>query len=695
MSAFDEHQHRYLNRELSWLDFDDRVLALAESAETPLLDRVKFLAIAHSNLDEFFQVRVAGIREQVAAGVTTRTPDGRTPKEVLTEINERVTRLVDDSDRLFHESLEPQLRDEGIIYADYESLSEQDRSWLDQQFHARLFPVLTPLAVDPAHPFPYISNLSLNLAVQVRAPRDRHTRFARVKIPPILPRFVQVPEGDEAERFVPLEQVIAANLHELFPGMQIVSHHPFRVTRNADLDIGTLGDDASDLVSEIEDRLTQQRYGRVVRLEVEDSIDDATLDLLVREMEANEIDVYRSRGPLGMAGLFAVAGVDRPELKWELFHGITQPVLADTTDMFSTLRERDVLLQHPYDSFHTSVGEFIWQAARDPKVLAIKQTIYRTATDSSIVQALIHAAEEGKQVVALVEVKARFDEENNIEWARHLEEAGVHVMYGVVGLKTHTKTTLVVRDEGDVIRRYSHVGTGNYHEGTARLYEDVGLLTSNAEIGADLSDLFNYLTGYSQQQDYRQLLVAPLQMRNRIIDMIRQEAGQLDGRIVMKLNSLVDPGIIDALYEASMAGARIDLIVRGICCLRPGVPGLSENIQVRSVVGRYLEHSRILRFGTKPRGRRYFIGSADMMPRNLDRRVEAIAPILDPQHKDRLEEVLDMLREDDVLAWELSSDGTWWKVPTEKGLDSHLRLAELTTELAGQQRPSSDEVTVE
>lgn len=692
MSAFDEHEHRYLNRELSWLGFDERVLALAESPDTPLLDRVKFLAIAQSNLDEFFQVRVAGLREQLAAGVTTRTPDGRTPKEVLTELRDRVTRLVDDSHRLFHDTLEPQLGAEGIVYADYRSLDDADRAWLDRQFNERLFPVLTPLAVDPAHPFPYISNLSLNLAVQVRAPHDRQTRFARVKIPPILSRFVRL-DGDQ-DRFVPLEQVIAANLHLLFPGMQIVSHHPFRVTRNADLDIGTLSDDdASDLVAEIEDRLTQQRYGRVVRLEVEDSIDDATLDLLVREMAATELDVYRSQGPLGMAGLFAVSGVDRPELKWELFHGITQPVLADSTDIFATLAERDVLLQHPYDSFHSSVGEFIWQAARDPRVLAIKQTIYRTATDSSTVRALTHAAEEGKQVVALVEVKARFDEENNIEWARHLEEAGVHVMYGVVGLKTHTKTTLVVRDEGDAIRRYSHVGTGNYHEGTARLYEDVGLLTSNPEIGADLSDLFNYLTGYSQQQDYRQLLVAPLQMRNRIIDMIRAEAGQLDGRIVMKLNSLVDPGIIDALYEASMAGARIDLIVRGICCLRPGVPGLSENIRVRSIVGRYLEHSRILRFGTKPRGRRYFIGSADMMPRNLDRRVEATVPVLDAQHKDRLEEVLDILREDDVLAWELGSDGTWWKVPTDKGLDSHLRIAELTTELAALQRPTNDDPT--
>ena len=685
---FGDDEQRYLNRELSWLDFDDRVLAIAEDHDTPLLDRVKFLAIAHSNLDEFFQVRVAGLREQVAAGVTSRSPDGRTPAEVLGEIRERVDRLMTDSQLLFHETLEPALRDEGIVYADYESLNDDDRRWLDDQFADRLFPVLTPLAVDPAHPFPYISNLSLNLAVQVRAPRDRHTRFARVKVPPILSRFVVMPDG---ERFVPLEQVIAAHLHLLFPGMQIVSHHPFRVSRNSDLDIGTIGDDASDLLAEIEDRLTQQRFGRVVRLEVEDTIDDATLDLLARELQVDDIDIYRSRGPLGMAGLFGVAGLDRPELKWELFNGITQPVLADADDIFDVLAERDVLVQHPYDSFHTSVAEFIWHAARDPHVLAIKQTIYRTATDSSIIGALIHAAEEGKQVVALVELKARFDEEANIEWARHLEEAGVHVMYGVVGLKTHTKTTLVVRDEGEVVRRYSHVGTGNYHEGTARLYEDVGLLTSNAEIGADLSDLFNYLTGYSQQQDYRQLLVAPLQMRNRIIDLIRQEAGQLDGRIVMKLNSLVDPGVIDALYEASMSGTRIDLIIRGICCLRPGVPGLSENIKVRSVVGRYLEHSRILRFGTKPRGRRYFIGSADMMPRNLDRRVEAIAPVLDPQHKDRLEEILDILREDDVLAWELGSDGTWWKVPTEKGLDSHLRIAELTTELAALQRPPVDD----
>ncbi|MEM9713574.1 MAG: polyphosphate kinase 1 [Actinomycetota bacterium] len=689
MSFIEHDEGRYLNRELSWLDFDDRVLALAESADTPLLDRVKFLAIAHSNLDEFFQVRVAGVREQVAAGVTTTSVDGRSPTEQLAEIRDRVTRLVGDSDRLFHDALVPELSGQGIVYTGYELLDEDDRKWVDRQFHERLFPVLTPLAVDPAHPFPYISNLSLNLAVQVRAPRDLNTRFARVKIPPILSRFVVMPDG---QRFVPVEQVIAAHLSQLFPGMQIVAHHTFRVTRNSDLDIGTLGDDADDLLREIEDRLTRQRFGRVVRLEVEDSIDAASLNLLARELEVDDVDIYRSSGPLGMDGLFGVAELDRPELKWELFPGATQPQLAKSPSVFKLLAERDVLLHHPYDAFHTSVAEFIWQAAKDPQVLAIKQTIYRTATDSSIVHALIHAAEEGKQVVALVELKARFDEEANIEWARHLEEAGVHVMYGVTGLKTHTKTTLVVRDEGQHIRRYSHVGTGNYHEKTARLYEDVGLLTSNPEIGADLSDLFNYLTGYSHQRDYRQLLVAPLQMRDRIIDLIRQEAGQLDGRIVMKLNSLVDPGIIDALYEASMAGTRIDLIVRGICCLRPGVPDLSENITVRSVVGRYLEHSRILRFGTKPRGRRYFIGSADMMPRNLDRRVEAIAPVLDPQHKDRLEEILDILREDDVLAWELSSDGTWWKVPTEKGLDSHLRIAELTVELNDAQRAALDDV---
>ena len=683
MSFIDHDEQRYVNRELSWLDFDDRVLALAESADTPLLDRVKFLAITHNNLDEFFQVRVAGVREQVAAGVMSTSVDGRTPPEQLAEIRDRVQRLTDDSVSLFHETLEPALAEHGILYTGYDRLDEDDRKWIDRQFHERLFPVLTPLAVDPAHPFPYISNLSLNLAVQVRAPRDLHTRFARVKIPPILSRFVFMPDG---RRFVPLEQVIAAHLSELFPGMQIVSHHTFRVTRNTDLDVGTIGDDADDLLREIEDRLTRQRFGRVVRLEVEDSIDASTLNLLARELDVDDLDIYRSAGPLGMEGLFAVSELDHPELKWELFPGITQPIIAKSTSMFELLADRDILVQHPYDAFHTSVAEFIWQAARDPQVLAIKQTIYRTATDSSIIQALIHAAEEGKQVVALVELKARFDEEANIEWARHLEEAGVHVMYGVTGLKTHTKTTLVVRDEGDHIRRYSHVGTGNYHEKTARLYEDVGLLTSNADIGADLSDLFNYLTGYSHQRDYRQLLVAPLQMRDRIIDLIRQEAGQLDGRIVMKLNSLVDPGVIDALYEASMAGTRIDLIVRGICCLRPGVPDLSENITVRSVVGRYLEHSRILRFGTKPRGRRYFIGSADMMPRNLDRRVEAIAPVLDPQHKDRLEEILDILREDDVLAWELGSDGTWWKVPTEKGLDSHLRIVDLTHELAEAQR---------
>jgi polyphosphate kinase len=668
---------RYTNRELSWLDFNERVLAIAEDPTTPLLERTKFLAIYSSNLDEFFQVRVAGLKEQQAAGVRTVSPDGLSATDQLEMIRRRMLGLSDRQSRCFHESVAPALEEAGIAFSSYDSLDDDDRKYLDEQFRERVFPVVTPLAVDPAHPFPYISNLSLNLAVFVRNPRTGVTRFARVKVPPILPRFVVMPDG---ERFVSLEQVIAAHLDALFPGMEIVAHHPFRVTRNADFEIEE--EEAHDLLAAIESELTRRRFGRVVRLEVEPGIPDHALELLMREMSVGPEDVYQMPGPLDMAGLFSLGALSRPDLNWPAFNWVTDRRLAsvdgEPPDIFVAIRKGDLLFHHPYDSFTTSVEAFLAAAATDPDVLAIKQTLYRTSAGSPIMEALIEAANAGKQVAVLVELKARFDEERNIEWARALEEAGVHVVYGLVGLKTHTKTTLVVREEESVIRRYAHIGTGNYNDATARIYEDVGLFTTDDDIGADLSDLFNFLTGYSAQSRYRKLLVAPVELRQRILALIEREASRPDGQIVMKMNALVDAEMIEALYRASESGTRVELIVRGICCLRPGVEGMSSNITVRSIVGRYLEHSRIYRFGAdQPL---YYMGSADLMPRNLDRRVEALTPVEDPTLQARLDEMLDVLREDDELAWELKPDGSWVKVPTVKGIETHRRLQELAME---------------
>ncbi len=681
-------QPRYINRELSWLDFNARVLALAEDEETPLLERAKFLAIFSSNLDEFFQVRVASLHDKVAAGLTTPSPDGRTPVDQLMAIRPRIEALIARQAEVFLGDIVPALGNAGIVLSDWESLDEDDREYLVDVFHRRIFPVLTPLAVDPGHPFPYISNLSLNLAVSVRDPSNGARRFARVKVPPLLPRFVVMPDG---ERFVAVEQLMAAHLDTLFPGMEIEEHDTFRVTRNADV---TLEDEeeTDDLLAAVELELRRRRFGRAVRLEVSTTMGEETRELLMRELELEADDVYVVDGPLELGGLMAVYDLDRPELKDSSWVGVTQPVLVDedgdAKDVFAVLREREVLVHHPYDSFSTSVVTFIEQASKDPQVLAIKQTLYRTSGDSPIIKALIRAAETGKQVAALVELKARFDEQANIAWARALEEAGVHVVYGLVGLKTHTKTALVVREEGDSIRHYCHVGTGNYNPKTARIYEDIGLLSADPELGADLAELFNYLTGYSRQTEYRRLLVAPAGLRQSILDLIAGERDDPDGagRIVMKMNSLVDTTVIDALYEASQAGVSIDLIVRGICCLRPGVPGLSENIRVRSIVGRFLEHSRILAFGER-RERHYVIGSADLMPRNLDRRVEAMTPIFDRDLQGRLQEILDVNRDDDTLAWMLAGDGSWSKVPTEKGANTHLRLQELAFERARRRRP--------
>jgi polyphosphate kinase len=511
----------------------------------------------------------------------------------------------------------------------------------------------------------------LNLAVVVRHPESKVTRFARVKVPPILPRFVVLPDG---ERFVPLEQLIGAHLGELFPGMEIVANHPFRVTRNADIEIDD-EDESGDLLLTMESELTRRRFGKVVRLEVAPDFSADLLDLLLREMGATEDQVYRVEGPLDLGGLFTLTSLPRDDLKYEAFNGVIPSRLAPLSgvypDFFRVIGASALLVQHPYDSFSASTEAFIATAARDPRVLAIKQTLYRTSRDSSMMQSLIHAANEGKQVVALVELRARFDEERNIEWAQRLEDAGVHVVYGVAGLKTHTKISLVVRDEGDTIRRYGHVATGNYNETTARIYEDLGLFTSDAEIGADLSDLFNFLTGYSRQRNYRKLAVSPDGIRRRLLDLIEREASMPDGSITLKMNSLADPGMIDALYAASEAGTKIDLIVRGICCLIPEVPGLSSNIRVRSIVGRYLEHSRIFRFGSRARTRTYLIGSADLMPRNLDHRVEALAPVEDADLQFRLDEIIDVLMADDELAWELGGDGQWRRLPTERGVNAH------------------------
>jgi polyphosphate kinase len=671
----------FFNRELSWLDFNARVLAVAENSATPLLDRLKFLAIFSQNLDEFFEVRVAGLKEQIAAGVQVQSQDGLTAMEQVEQIRERVLALDERLTDLFSALLLPALRREDVTIADWADLAHSDREILKRVFDDEILPVLTPLSVDPAHPFPYISNLSLNLAVVVRDPVTAVTRFARVKVPGLLPRFLQV--GDR-QTFVPVDQVIAAHLSELFPGMEVARHHAFRITRNADLELEE--DEAEDLLKAVEENLRQRRLSRmVVRLEVDESIDDDSLALLCRELGLHPYDVYKVSRPLGLEGLWALHELDRPDLKEPPWLPTTQGRLVPTEgglDLFAEVRAGDLLVHHPYDSFHTSVAAFVDHAARDPRVLAIKQTLYRTSgRDSPIVRSLIRAANAGKQVVALVELKARFDEEANINWARVLEEAGVHVVYGLVGLKTHAKVILVVRREADGIRRYVHVGTGNYNSTTATVYEDVGLLSADHDLGLDVSDLFNFLTGYSHKVQYRKLLVAPLVLRRRLIELIGEQA-RPGGRIVLKMNSLVDGGMISALYAASNAGADIDLIVRGICCLQPGVPGLSERIKVRSLIGHFLEHSRIYRFGADGEGPEFYIGSADLMPRNLDSRVEAVVPILHPDLRARVQEILDVELADDELAWELHSDGRWTKVETVQGVNTHRRLEEYALERA-------------
>jgi polyphosphate kinase len=673
---------RYINRELSRLDFDERVLAMAEDARLPVLERVRFLAIFSQNLDDFFQVRVAGLKEQVLAAVAAASPDGLSPLEQLKAIRARVEGLVDRQVALYRREIAPALAEAGIAIVRREDVSKRELAQLHSVFQKQIFPVLTPLAVDPGHPFPYISHLSLNLAVRVRDPqRPRQPRFARVKVPPVLPRFIPLVEG---ERYVPLEDVIALHLPALFPGMDIVAHHPFRVTRDGDLD--DVDSDAEDLLAAIQTELRRRRrHARVVRLEVDPGMSAEVLDLLVRELELQPSDVYQLDGLLDMGSLSALTHLDRPDLKEETWTPTTQPRLrgigAEAPDLFAVLRAGDVLAHHPYDSFATSVEALIDQAASDPEVLAIKQTLYRTSGPGSpIVRALIRAAERGKQVVALVEIKARGDEQANIGWARALEEANVHVVYGLLGLKTHAKVTLVVRREGGHIQHYLHVGTGNYNPSTARAYEDVSLLSADSDLGADVTEVFNLLTGYSRQTHYRKLMVAPTNLRAGISQLIEREA-VVGGRIIIKVNNLVDQEIIDSLYAASQAGAHVDLIVRSMCSLRPGVPGLSERIRVRSIVGQFLEHSRIFSFGNGGRPE-YYLGSSDLMPRNLDRRVEAVVPVSDPRLRQRLQQILDVELADDVLAWELGPDAGWRRVPSVNGLNSQNRFKELALERA-------------
>ena len=655
-------KHRYLDRELAWLDFNNRVLDLARDAQRiPLLERVKFLAIFSSNLDEFFMVRVAGLKRRIQAGVAVTTITGARPGQLHASILQRTAELVTEQSRLFQQEIRPQLRAEGIEILTWDELTAAEKDRMRTLFGERIFPVLTPLAVDPSHPFPYISGLSVNLAVLLRNPATGASQFARVKVPTNLSRFVKLAEG----RFVPLEEIISRHLGQLFAGMEVLDHATFRVTRNEDIEVEE--DDAENLLYALEKELLRRKVGRPpVRLEVEDDIDETMLATIISELDVAPGEVFHLPTPLDLTGLFALEDSRREDLKYPGFLPITHPDLAEVesaspADMFKALKRRDVLVQHPYDSFATSVQRFIEQAAADPAVLAIKQTLYRTSGDSPIVDALIEAAQAGKQVLAVVEIKARFDEQNNISWARQLEQAGVHVVYGMVGLKTHCKLSLVVREESGGLRRYAHVGTGNYHPKTARSYEDMGLLTANPVITDDVARLFNHLSGITHQTEYRRLLVAPHGIRSGLLERIETEitnhAAGLPSGIRIKVNSIVDEAVIDALYRASQAGVKVDVWVRGICTIRPGVEGLSENIRVRSILGRFLEHSRIYWFeaGGQPN---VGIGSADLMHRNLDRRVEAVVGLSNPVHIARIRDLFDRAFDDRTAHWDLQ-DRAW------------------------------------
>lgn len=668
---------QYTNRELSWLDFNQRVLAQAADERHPLFERLKFVAIWAENLDEFFQVRVAGLKDQVDRGRSNRSPDGRTPSQTLAEIRTEIDDQLTEVSKLY-ESLLSELGQNGISVVGWDDLTPEERDYLGQRFEDRIFPVLTPLAVDLGHPFPYISDLSLSLGVILRDPVDQNRRFARLKVPQNFPRFVALPEGG---RFIPINAVVFAHVELLFPGMEVVEAVAFRVTRNADLDIDE--DEVSNLLSAVEIELRRRRFRQAVRLQFSAGLTIETRELLTKELELGEDDVYVADLPLNLGDLWQLVGLDRPELRYGDHVPVTPAVFTteddEPADLFAVLRDRDVLVHHPYESFLHTVDELLRQASVDRDVQAIKMTLYRTSGDSPLVDHLITAAAAGKQVAVVVELKARFDEAANIAWARRLEDAGVHVAYGLVGLKVHAKTLLIVRSEGAGVRRYSHVGTGNYNSRTALLYTDLGLMTSDHAIGRDLTHIFNSLTGYGRGVHYTRLVVAPDGLRSRIQELIEGEAAQGEsGHIAMKMNALVDPDLIDALYEASQAGVRIDLMVRGICCLRPGVEGLSPTITVRSLIGRFLEHSRVYRFanGSGEGSPLHLIGSADLMPRNLDRRVEALVPITEPELRERIDELLDLEMADEYLAWNLGPEGRWRRLTGDPATNSQAALSD-------------------
>ena len=660
-------RERLIDRELSWLAFNERVLELAEDSSNPLLERCRFLAIFSSNLDDFFMIRVATLKRKLESGVTKKNTAGFTPSEVMAEISKKTQELIARQTKCFQTDILPKLAQNGIEITDWESLTEDEKSYINKIFTNRIFPVLTPLAVDPSHPFPYISGLSLNLAVLVKQPETNEELFARVKVPASLPRFIETAEF-AGTRFIPLEKVIIANLHQLFPGMEIEDYYTFRITRNADLELEE--EESENLLESMEQELLRRKFGPPVRLEVASDIGSELLNRLKLELSIREEDISRYTEPLDLTGLNRIADLDRPELKFVPFrnqvaHELREVDPDSNDEFFAAIRRSEILLHHPYDSFNSSVVRFLEAAATDPNVLAIKQTLYRTSGDSPIVNALIEAAEAGKQVLAVIEIRARFDEQANVRWARKLEDVGVHVVYGLVGFKTHAKLSLVVREEGNTVRRYSHVGTGNYNPKTARMYEDLGLLSAADELGEDLNKLFNQLSGFAPQYSYNRLLVAPRTIRSGLLEKINREienkkAGK-HAFIRLKLNSLLDEEFVEALYLASIAGVEIDLVVRGICSLLPGIPGVSENIRVRSVLGRFLEHSRIFHFANDGNDEIY-IGSADLMDRNLNRRVESLVQITRPEHKKDLIKVFDLYVSSTTSGWHLLPTGKWLKV---------------------------------
>jgi polyphosphate kinase len=683
-------KERLIDRELSWLDFNERVLQLAEDPSIPLLERCRFLAIFSSNLDDFYMIRVATAKRKIENSITKKNTAGYTPIELMIEISKKTNSLISRMVKCFHEDLLPKLADNGIEMVDWENLTDDEKDYINSVFTKRIFPVLTPLAVDPSHPFPYISGLSLNLAVLVKKPDTHEELFARVKVPASLPRFMET-ANFASTRFIAIEQVIIANLHQLFPGMEIEDYYTFRITRNADLELEE--EESENILESMEQELLRRKFGPPVRLEVASDIKSDLVDRLKSELSIREGDISRYREPLDLTGLNRIADLDRPELKFVPFRNQVAQELREidpesNEDFFAAIRKGEILLHHPYDSFNSSVVRFLEAAASDPQVLAIKQTLYRTSGDSPIVDALIEAAEAGKQVLAVIEIRARFDEQANVRWARKLEDVGVHVVYGLVGFKTHAKLSLVVREEGNSVKRYCHVGTGNYNPKTARMYEDLGILSADEKLGEDLNKLFNQLSGFAPQSSYNRLLVAPRSIRPELLAKINREIENKKlGKpafIRMKLNSLLDEEFIEAFYLASIAGVEVDLVIRGICALRPGITGLSENIRVRSVLGRFLEHSRIFHFANNGNDELY-IGSADLMDRNLNRRVESLVLIEDKAHKAELIKIFDQYLDPTIVSWHLLKDGNWKRVNQSNDgkplQDLHAKMIKLYKEL--------------